>query len=96
MPDDKVAQMRTIVAGAAHGAWYALLVGVIVTTLAWIVAVLMMRLHPEFLETLVGMPSEQLWVMIVQYVGTIKIFLYCWVVFASFLSYWWKALKTAA
>lgn len=90
---DKVARMRVIVAGAAHGAWSALLVGIIIGVVGWIGAVVVMRGYPEWYVAVAGTPIDQLWSLVVRWIAAWKLLLFGWVLFATFLSYWWRALK---
>ncbi|HEY3397061.1 MAG TPA: hypothetical protein VGM19_05305 [Armatimonadota bacterium] len=86
-------QMRMIVAGAAKGAWIAVLVGILLAALAYVALMGLSRLHPALLQMLTGMPLEQVWPMLLQWVLAMRLTVYIWLLLATFFSTWWRALK---
>ena len=93
MSESSVSVMRVIVAGAAKGAWMAVLIGAIGVCVGWTLALTAVTLAPGLYTAMVHQPIEQLWPLIVRYVGGLKLIVFGWVLFATFLSYWWRALR---
>jgi hypothetical protein len=92
MSADHAVKARTIVAGAAHGAWMALLVGAVLAMVGWAAAPAMFAYYPDLISTLTNAPVDQVWGLTLRWMTGLKLFLVGWVVFASFLSFWWRAL----
>lgn len=92
MSDATVASMRKIVAGAAHGAWIALLIGVMLTMVSWAVFAAMATFAPDLITTLTATPVRDIWALTLRWYAGLKLLLLGWALFASFLSYWWRAL----
>ena len=92
MPDTAVSATKRIIAGAAHGAWMGLLIGVLLTCVAWAAAVALFSYAPDFLTTLTNSTKDEIWRLTLVFLADFKLFLYIWLVVASSLSCWWRAL----
>ena len=92
MSDTTVASVRRIVAGAAHGAWMGLLVGVLVLLLSWAAFMAMCAFAPDLISFLMDTPLQAARALALHWYAAMKLLLIGWLLFASFLSCWWKAL----
>ncbi len=92
MSETTVTSVRKIVAGAAHGAWSGLLVGVLLLMVTWALFVAVCTFAPELITLMTGTPIKDLWALTIHWYAALKLLLFGWVILASFLSYWWRAL----
>lgn len=92
MSSETVKTARTIVAGAAHGAWVALLVGVVVAMVGWAAALLVFAYFPGLVATLTNAPVDRVWDLTLRWMVQLKLFLVGWVILSTFLSFWWRSL----
>jgi hypothetical protein len=87
-----VAAARRLIAGAAHGAWMAVLLGVLFLLVTWALYLTMVNFAPTALSALVDLPLPALWALILRWYAALKLLLVGWALFAAFLSYWWRVL----
>jgi hypothetical protein len=92
MPDTAVLSAKRILMGAAHGAWMAMIVGAVIGLLGWAAAVALYSDYPALLATVTHTPVHEVWSLTLTWMAHWKLLLYGWLVFASFLSCWWRAL----
>ena len=92
MPDTAVSSAKRILAGAAHGAWMGLLVGVVIGMIGWAAAVALFAFYPDWMTTVAQAPKEEIWTLTLRWMAGWKLLMYGWLVFAGFLSFWWRAL----
>jgi ABC-type transport system involved in multi-copper enzyme maturation permease subunit len=78
--------------GAAHGAWMGLLIGVLLTVVAWLAATVIFTYDPAFIVTLTNSTKDEIWHLTLVLMADYKLFLWIWLVVASSLSFWWRAL----
>lgn len=92
MSDPAVGSMRKIVMGAAHGAWMTLLVGVVLTLVSWAAYLALVTFAPDYTNFMTHMSPDQLWTLMVRFMSAVKLMMIGWILFATFLSHWWRAL----
>ena len=92
MPDPTVSSFKRIVAGAAHGAWMGVLVGALLLTVSWAAFMAMVTFAPDFIAAVTATPVKDIWTLVIRWYAALKLLLFAWVIFASFLSFWWKKL----
>jgi len=84
--------MRVIVAGAARGAWIGVLAGVVLDLIVWLLVVAL-RNSPGMLPAMTGAPPHEVWRMILTWMSCAELVLFIWIIIASSLSGWWRALR---
>ena len=93
MSDSSVPQAQKLVAGAAHGAWMVVLLGIIIIGVGWVGIVLMRTFAEGLMTTLTGEPISTMWPLVLRQMVNLKLLLSGWLMLAIFLSYWWRALR---
>ena len=92
MSDTTMGIVRKTVAGAAHGAWMGVLVGALLVMVSWAVFMAMVTFAPDLITTFTATPVRDIWALSLRWYAGAKLLLWGWVIFASFLSFWWKKL----
>ncbi|HEY3396079.1 MAG TPA: hypothetical protein VGM19_00320 [Armatimonadota bacterium] len=92
MAEQKLENHRRLIAGAAYSAWVALLMGVVLLTAAWLAALYVHDSAPELIKVWVGTTPEQFWTIVLWSVSAFKLCLWGWLLVATFLSSWWRAI----
>ena len=92
MSDTSVSSARRIVMGASHGAWMALLIGVVVGMVGWAAALALFAYYPDWISTLTNAPQAEVWTLTLRWMTAWKLLTGGWAIFATFLSFWWRAL----
>lgn len=82
-----------ILAGAAKGAWMAILVSFVLVTVSWFACLGLTRFAPDLLPALLRIPQEDIWPLLMGWIVSMKMIMYVWLLFAIFLSTWWRALR---
>ncbi len=84
--------VRRLVAGAAYGAWMAVLVAVVVTLIGLIAREIAMRFYPVYLATFWGVPVHEVASYTAQLLAYLKAIITFFFLSAIALSCWWRTL----
>ena len=92
MVDRQQLPLRTVIAGAAHGVWMAVLVGVVLMLIAMVSREVAMRFYPVHLALAWGVPLHELPGLIAQVFAYFKVMVGFFFLLGIVLSSWWRAL----
>jgi len=92
MANEQQVPPRQLIMAAAHGAWMAFLVGIVLVTVSFIAWRLLLTYCPEFVATIWGLPPQQAEVFWLTFLGLWKLLAGVFLLWGIALSYWWRAL----
>ncbi len=92
MANQQQIPLRTVLAGAAHGAWMAFLTGVLLMLVGLILRETAMRFYPAYVSIAWGVPMHELPGLFAQLFGYFKVVVGCFFLLGVALSSWWRAL----
>lgn len=92
MANQQQLPLRTVIAGAAHGVWMAVLVGVVLMLVSVVAREVAMRFYPVHLALVWGVPLHELPGLMAQVFAYFKIVVGFFFLLAIALSSWWRAL----
>ena len=92
MANQQQLPLRTVIAGAAHGVWMAVLVGVVLVLMAMVGRELAMRFYPAQLALAWGIPLHELPGLMAQVFAYFKVMVGFFFLLGVALSSWWRAL----
>lgn len=92
MANEQQVAPRQLIMAAAHGAWMAFLVGILLGTVSFIAWRLLLTYYPEFVSAIWGVPPQQAEVLWVTFLGLWKLLAGVFLLLGVALSYWWRAL----
>ena len=84
--------LRRVIAAAAHGAWTAFLVGVLLTAFSFIVRDVLISYSPEFIASVIGVRVGVIGAIWFAFLGLWKLLTGVFLLVAIALSSWWRAL----
>ncbi len=92
MANQQQLPLRTVIAGAAHGVWMAVLVGVVLMVISMVAREVAMRFYPVLLAMAWGVPLHELPDLMAQVFAYFKVMVGFFLLLGVALSSWWRAL----
>jgi tetrahydromethanopterin S-methyltransferase subunit C len=92
MAEPDVAKARALVAGAARGAWLAVLVGIVLYAVGLAVLAVLTTYVPDFPVPIINKPLLEISGLVLRSMIVFKMLVLGWVTVAVFFSGWWRAL----
>lgn len=92
MAEPDVSKARAIVAGAAHGAWMAVLIGIVLYAVGVAALAALATFAPNFPVPIINKPLLEISGLVLRSMIVFKMLVLGWVTVAVFFSGWWRAL----